>query len=125
MISSYYTRLFFIMMLYIKSCVKQNFQKKLKNFKPKVQVKDDANITEVLVYSKRIFAIFRWGHLVATYPWVVICSTFTITTLLSLGFLNFRYLNIFSVLLHPTSLSSLLPFESRVEINLIQSSICY
>ena len=47
------------MMLYIKSCVKQNFQKKLKNCQPKVQVKDDANIIEVLVYfySKRIFAI--------------------------------------------------------------------
>ena len=34
---------------------------------------------------------FRWGHIVATYPWVIIGSTFTVTTLLSLGFLLFRY----------------------------------
>lgn len=37
-----------------------------------------------------ILFYFRWGHIVATYPWVIICTTFCITTVMSLGFLLFR-----------------------------------
>ena len=40
----------------------------------------------------------RWGKFVAHHPWPVIGTTFTITTLCSLGFLLFRFIiiNIFS-----------------------------
>ena len=52
----------------------------------------------------------RWGQLVATYPWVVICTTFTITTLLSLGFLFFRSVLVRKYLVYLTEI--------------FQSSIC-
>lgn len=37
-----------------------------------------------------IISNHSWGHLVARHPWPVITTTFTVTTLCSLGFLLFR-----------------------------------